>query len=152
MSSIGRILGRLIAVAVSYVLACIAAGLVVAGSYVVRAYMAGPIEVGQGRLLVETLVVSGFIASFVSIYAFAPAMIAIVVAEIFAIRRALFYAVCGAIAGALGYAAFTEGGFTNDAAEFGPALLLVTGAGIVAGFVYWYFAGRSAGILQRPAA
>jgi hypothetical protein len=148
---LGRIIGRLIAISFSYVIACIAAGIMVAGSYVLQAYMDGPIDISQGRLFAETLYVSGLVASFVSVYAFAPAIIAAVVAEVFAIRRVLYYVVCGAIAGLIGYAAFSGVG-EGQVPDLGRDYLLVAGAGIVAGFVYWFLGGRSAGVLGSPAA
>lgn len=151
MRTIGRILGRLIAIALSYMIACVVAGLMVAGSYVLQAYMAGPIDVPQRHLFAQTLYVSGLVAAFVSVYAFAPAILAAVVAEVFGIRRVLYYVICGAIAGLIGYAAF-EGVGDGQVPELGRDYLLVAGAGIVAGFVYWFLGGRSAGVLERPAA
>jgi hypothetical protein len=151
LRTIGRILGRLIAIALSYMIACVVAGLMVAGSYVLQAYMAGPIDVPQRQLFAQTLYVSGLVAAFVSVYAFAPAILAAVVAEVFGIRRVLYYVICGAIAGLIGYAAF-EGVGDGQVPELGRDYLLVAGAGIVAGFVYWFLGGRSAGVLERPAA
>ena len=150
MRTFGRIVGRLIAIALSYVIACVAAGLMVAGSYVLQAYMAGPIGISQRQLFAETLYVSGLVAAFVSVYAFAPAILAAVVAEVFGIRRALYYVVCGAIAGLIGYAAFSGVG-DGQVPDIGRDYVLVAGAGIVAGFVYWFLGGRSAGVLERPA-
>jgi hypothetical protein len=142
----------LIAIAVSYVLACFAAGLTMAISHVVRTWLQGPIDIPGSQLLADTLFVSGMVAAFVSVYAFTPAVIVIIVAEIFAIRRALFYAICGAIAGPLGFAAYYGHDLLDNPTIFGPQLVMVTAAGIVAGFVYWYFGGRSAGVLERPIA
>lgn len=153
MTLIGRILGRLIAVALSYAIACIVAGLIVAGSYIVQAWFGGPIEIPARRLLVETLFVSGMVASVASVYAFAPAIVAIVVAEVFAFRRAIYYVLCGGLAGAVGFAAFAGNTLpvTGDQV-FMTRLGLFAAAGFVAGYVYWFIGGHSAGVLQRPAA
>ena len=150
MRTLGRILGRLITVTFSYVIACVAAGLIVAGSYVVQAYMAGPVDFPRSQIFAETLYVSGLVATFVAVYAFAPAILAIVVAEVFAIRRALYYVIAGGLAGLLGYAGFNARGLIEGAPELGSDLLLVAAAGFVAGFVYWVLGGRSAGVLKRP--
>lgn len=147
MRLIGRIIGRLFAVGFSYVIACVAAGLMVAGSYVVPAWFAGTIAIENSQLMGQTLFVSGMVASFVAVYAFAPAMVAAVVAEVFSIRRALYYVVCGGLAGLIGYAAYLGG-----TPEIGRDHLLVAAAGVVAGWVYWLLGGRSAGVLERPAA
>jgi hypothetical protein len=147
-----RILGRLIAVTLAYMIACFVAGIMVVGSYVVRAWLEGSGDFADQRLFVETLYFGGLAAAFVSVYAFTPAVIAIVVAEVFAIRRPLYYVICGGLAGAIGYVAFSGYDTGSAALPVGRAMILLAGAGCVAGYVYWYLAGRSAGVLKRPTA
>jgi hypothetical protein len=81
-------------------------------------------------------------------YVFAPSFIAILAAEMLSLRSVLYYAIAGALIGALAY-------FTTDVsariAGNGPVVPItqelqwLTAAGIIAGFVYWLIAGRKAG-------
>ena len=69
------------------------------------------------------------------------------VTEAFSIRSLLFYALGGALFGLGVYLAFTQ--FDPSAMSFAGVdrreLEVMTGAGIVAGLVYWAIAGRRAG-------
>lgn len=93
-----------------------------------------------------------FGAIFLSFFAFLPALIVIVLGESFGVRTALYYALAGAGIAALTYLgssgwntlALTVDGFARRELE------IMTGAGIVAGFVYWAIAGRSAGVWREP--
>jgi hypothetical protein len=96
--------------------------------------------------------VLGFGFIFVSGFALLPAMIVVAITEAFYIRRALAYAVGGGVVGLACYLGLVP---------FDPATLrfdgivrrhleIMTGAGIVAGMVYWMFAGRNAGAWRAP--
>lgn len=154
MSGIGRILGRLFAVAFAYVVACGAAGLTFSVSVILQWFLADTSRALTGRIFTETLFVAGAVASIVAFYAFAPSVIAIVVAEVFRFRRSTYYVLCGGLIGALSYvAAQTYESVGGDAPmQFGPLFTLYVVGGIIGGIVYWGFAGRSAGVLTRPAA
>ena len=78
-------------------------------------------------------------------------MIVVLLTEAFSIRSILAYAVGGAICGAACYLGLIP---------FDPATMhfegivrrhleIMTGAGVVAGFVYWLIAGRNAGVWRK---
>lgn len=92
-------------------------------------------------------VIATFAAVFISGQALGPTLLVIACAESFSIRALLFYALAGAMLGAvlaLGFehwdlAAISVNGFARRELE------IMVAAGIVAGFVYWAMAGRKAG-------
>jgi hypothetical protein len=91
-------------------------------------------------------------SAFVSAFAFAPAAVFILLAESFAWRSALLYALAGGAIGlfcgyTLGFVEYVPR-FSFDT-PFGTNFELMAGAGIAAGLVYWLIAGRTAGI-WRP--
>jgi hypothetical protein len=93
--------------------------------------------------------VSGFYAGSVIVMtfwagtiAFLPAAVAIVLAESFAWRSALYYLLVGGAIGAAAIHMTTQSGAFDFADEPNMALLA---AGFVGGFVYWLIAGRLAG-------
>ncbi len=95
----------------------------------------------------------GFGFIFISGFALLPAMIVVAITEAFYIRGAVAYAVGGGLVGLACYLGLVP---------FDPATLrfdgivrrhleIMTGAGIVAGLVYWMIAGRNAGAWrERP--
>ena len=76
----------------------------------------------------------------------------VLITEAFYIRSILAYAVGGAIVGAACYLGLIP--FDTETLQFDGIvrrhLEIMTGAGIVAGLVYWMIAGRSAGAWRRP--
>jgi len=78
-------------------------------------------------------------------------MIMALITEAFAIRSLLFYALAGALVGAACYLSLVP--FDPDSWSFHGVirreLEVMTGAGIVAGLVYWLIAGRNAGGWRR---
>jgi phosphotransferase system glucose/maltose/N-acetylglucosamine-specific IIC component len=133
--------------------ACIAASL--AAGFVVTLAVLIP-EVGNLALDRFERSVLGYVvafgAIFVSFFAFLPALIVIALGEILGVRAALYYAVAGAVVGAVAYMsasswntlALTVDGFARRELE------IMAGAGIAAGFVYWAIAGRNAGRWREP--
>jgi len=80
-----------------------------------------------------------------------PALIIVAVAEGFAIRSALFYAVVGGATGL--FYTFGLGDYLPDGqigSGFGRDTEVFAAAGIAAGFVYWALAGRHAGESRDP--
>lgn len=157
MTVVGRILGRLVAASFAYIIACLAAGLTISLSIVLQGFIADTIGISYQRLLTETLFVTGLTASFAAVYAFAPAVVAIVIAEVFRLRRKAYYLLAGGLVGALAYVASFEVGFTDRAAasgapELGSHFALYVAAGLVGGLVYWGFTGRNAGVVARAPA
>src|SRR5712675_1709579 len=97
-----------------------------------------------GRLFV---ILFGFLAACL-----VAAMIVLAITEAFYVRGALSYAVGGGVVGLACYLGLVP---------FDPATLrfdgivrrhleIMTGAGIVAGLVYWMIAGRNAGAWREP--
>ena len=93
--------------------------------------------------------VFGLYSFFLSGMGLLPAFIIIVLAESFAVRSVLFYA----IAGGLGLVALYYGvGFPDQpgSVPMRRELEIMAAAGIAAGFVYWAIAGRKAGAWRKP--
>ena len=76
----------------------------------------------------------------------------VLITEAFYIRSVLAYAVGGAIVGAACYLGLIP--FDPETLRFDGIvrrhLEIMTGAGIVAGLIYWMIAGRSAGAWREP--
>jgi phosphotransferase system glucose/maltose/N-acetylglucosamine-specific IIC component len=96
--------------------------------------------------------VLGFGFIFLSGFALLPALIVVLITEAFYIRSVLAYAVGGAIVGAACYLGLVP--FDPETMRFDGIvhrhLEIMTGAGIVAGLIYWMIAGRSAGAWREP--
>jgi hypothetical protein len=92
------------------------------------------------------------VSAFVATFAFVPAVVAILIAETFALRSVIFYAVAG---GAIGLFCGYMLGFIEPMPQFQFDMPLKTNfellaaAGIAAGFVYWLVAGRNAGFWRE---
>ena len=97
-------------------------------------------------------VVLGFGFIFLSGFALLPALIVVLITEAFYIRSVLAYAMGGAIVGAACYLGLIP--FDPETMRFDGIvrrhLEIMTGAGIVAGLIYWMIAGRSAGAWREP--
>ena len=82
------------------------------------------------------------------LYVFAPSFIAILIAEMLSLRSVLYYTLGGALIGALAYFMSDVSARITGRGTVVPItqeLQWLTAAGIVAGFVFWLIAGRSAG-------
>ena len=143
------LIGRLFVIFFAFLLACFAAGaiVVVAVLYPVFSDL-GVRDVDQSAINV----VLGFGFIFISGFALLPALIVVLITETFNIRGVLTYAVGGAIVGAACYLGLTP--FDTEMMQFNVIvqrhLEIMTGAGIVAGLVYWMIAGRRAGAWREP--
>jgi len=138
------LLWRLIVIFFAFLAASFAAGVVVVVAVMypeLSSLDLGPVD--RDALAV----MAGFGFVFVSGFALLPALIMALVTEAFAIRSLLFYALGGALFGLGVYLAYTP--FDTTAMSFAGVdrreLEVMTGAGIVAGLVYWAIAGRRAG-------
>jgi hypothetical protein len=143
------VLGRIVLITLSCVIASLAAGFVVTLAVLMPEWSAldlGPFDQGTFGVVV------GFGAIFVSAFAFLPALVMIVIAEALAIRTLLYYATAGAVIAAMLYLSFR--GWDTLALEVNGfarrELEIMAAAGIVAGCVYWALAGRSAGAWRPP--
>jgi hypothetical protein len=94
------------------------------------------------------------VSAFAATFAFVPAVVAVLIAETFALRSIVFYAVAG---GAVGLFCGYMLGFVEPMPQFQFDMPLRTNfellaaAGIAAGFVYWLVAGRNAGLWRERA-
>ena len=143
------LIGRLFVILLGFLAASLVAGAIVVGAVLFPAlsdFADGPIDPSAFNIML------GFGFIFISGFALLPALIVMVITEAFYIRGALTYAVGG---GAVGLACYL------GLVPFDPATLrfdgivsrhleIMTGAGIVAGIVYWMIAGRNAGAWRAP--
>ncbi len=136
---------RSIAIAFAFLVSCLVAALVIAYGFVAPELSEFK---GSPEFFLVLLFFGGAAGVVTPFYVFAPSFIAILIAEVFSLRTVLYYALAGALIGALAY-------FMTDAASriagrgtvapITQELQWLTAAGIVAGFVYWLIAGRNAG-------
>jgi len=98
---------------------------------------------------IDTLVGFGFI--FFSGFALIPALLVVIVTEAFNIRAVLAYALGGAVVGLACYLGLIP--YDPTTMRFDGIvrrhLEVMTGAGILAGLIYWLIAGRNAGAWRR---
>jgi hypothetical protein len=149
------LIGRLFVIAFGFLAASLVAGFVI----VLAVLFPAVSDLGIGRFdqgAFQILVGFGFI--FVSGFALLPALIIVAVTEAFYIRSALAYAIGGGLVGLACYLGLVP--FDTETFRFEGIvqrhLEVMTGAGIVAGAIYWMIAGRSAGAwrswpLRNPA-
>jgi hypothetical protein len=143
------LIGRLFVILFAFLVACLAAGIVVVGAVLFPEFSdlgAGPVDESAFDVMVGV----GFI--FISGFALLPAMIIAAITEAFSIRSALAYAVGGALVGLACYLGLVP--FDPETLRFEGIvrrhLEIMTGAGIIAGVVYWMIAGRTAGAWRQP--
>jgi hypothetical protein len=143
------LIGRLFVILFGFLAACLVAGLIVVVAVLFPEFSdlgSGPIDQGAFNIVL------GFGFIFISGFALLPAMIVVLVTEAFYIRGLLTYAAGGAVVGLACYLGLVP---------FDPATLhfegivrrhleIMTGAGIVAGLIYWMIAGRNAGAWREP--
>jgi hypothetical protein len=143
------LIGRLFIIFFAFLFACLAAGMIVVGAVLYPEFSdlsTGPID--QSALNI----VLGFGFIFLSGFALLPALVVVLITEAFYVRGVLTYAVGGAIVGCACYLGLIP--FDPATMQFDGIvrrhLEIMTGAGIVAGLVYWMIAGRSAGAWREP--
>ena len=137
------LIGRLFVIFFAFLAACLAAGIIVVGAVLFPEFT--DLGVGQIDPAIDVVIGLGFI--FISGFALLPAAIVALITEAFYIRSVLIYAAGGALVGAACYLGLIP--FDPDTMRFDGIirrhLEIMTGAGIVAGLVYWMIAGRNAG-------
>ena len=143
------LIARLFVILFGFLAACLVAGMIVVGAVLFPEFS----DFGTGPIDPDALnVVLGFGFIFVSGFALLPAMVVAAITEAFSIRGALTYAVGGAIIGLACYLGLVP--FDTETLRFEGIvrrhLEIMTGAGIVAGVVYWMVAGRNAGAWRAP--
>ncbi len=143
------LIGRLFVILFAFLAASLVAGMIVVGAIMFPEFSdlgAGPVDPGALNILL------GFGFIFVSGFALIPAMIVVLITEAFNIRGVLTYAVGGGLVGLACYLGLVP--FDTETLRFEGIvrrhLEIMTGAGIVAGVVYWMIAGRNAGAWREP--
>ncbi|MCK7475491.1 MAG: hypothetical protein MZV49_23050 [Rhodopseudomonas palustris] len=145
------LIGRLFVILFGFFTAAMCAGIVVVGAVLwpeLSDLDFGPVDHDPRNILFGI----GFV--FVSGFALLPAMLVAAIAEAFYIRSLLAYAVAGAVIGLvcyLGLLPFDPGTLQFDGLVR-RHLEVMTGAGILAGVVYWAIAGRNSGAWRQPPA
>jgi hypothetical protein len=143
------LIGRLFVVAFAFIVACMAGGAIVVFAILFPELSALDTGVLDPNAI-NVLLGFGFI--FFSGFALIPALVILIVTEAFSIRSVLAYALGGALVGLACYlglipydpATMTFEGIVRRHLE------VMTGAGIVAGLIYWLIAGRNAGRWRQP--
>jgi hypothetical protein len=138
------LIGRLFVIFFGFLAACFVAGTIVVTALLFPEFS----DFGSDMADQSALnIILGFGFIFISGFALLPAMIVVAITEAFYIRGILTYAVGGAVVGAACYLGLVP--FDPDTLHFEGIvrrhLEIMTGAGIVAGLVYWMIAGRNAG-------
>lgn len=139
---------RLIVICFAFLAASLAAGLIVVIAVMYPDW--SRLDLGQEDRDAFA-VVAGFGLVFVSGFSLLPAFVMALVTEAFSIRSILFYALGGALFGLgveLAFAQFDPSAMTFVGIDR-RELEIMTGAGIVAGLVYWLIAGRRAGVWRE---
>lgn len=143
------LIGRLFVIFFAFLVACLVAGMIVVGAVLYPEFS----DLGNGPIDQNAVnIVLGFGFIFISGFALLPAIIVVLITEAFHVRGLLTYAVGGALVGAACYLGLIP--FDPDTLHFDGIvrrhLEIMTGAGIVAGLVYWMIAGRNAGAWREP--
>ena len=142
------LIGRLFVILFAFLASCLVAGMIVVGAVLFPEFT----DLGIGNIdpAINVIVGLGFI--FISGFALLPATILAIITEAFSIRSVLVYAIGGALVGAACYLGLIP--FDTETMHFDGIirrhLEIMTGAGIVAGLVYWLIAGRHAGAWRLP--
>ena len=140
---------RLLVIFLAFVAASLAAGIIVVSALLFPEFSelgTGPVDEGALGVLL------GFGFIIVSGLAMIPAALIAAITEAFYVRGLLVYAVGGGLMGLACYLGLVP--FDPDTMRFEGIvrrhLEIMTGAGIVAGLVYWLIAGRNAGAWRKP--
>jgi hypothetical protein len=140
---------RLFVIFLGFLAACLVAGMIVVFAVLFPELS----DLGTGTIDHNAInVVLGFGFIFISGFALIPAMLVVAITEAFYVRGVLTYALGGAVVGLacyLGLVPFDPATMRFDGI-IRRHLEIMTGAGIVAGLIYWVIAGRNAGAWRAP--
>src|SRR6476469_983411 len=143
------LIGRLFVILFAFLAACLVVGIIVVGAVLYPEFS----DLGNAPIDPAALnIVLGFGFIFISGFALLPALIVVLITEAFYISSVLAYAVGGGLVGLGCYLVLIP--FDPETMRFDGIvrrhLEIMTGAGIVAGLVYWLVAGRNAGAWREP--
>ena len=142
------LIGRLLMILIGLLAASLVGGLII----VVALLFPAVSDLGRGLIDDGTFdILLGFGFIFVSGFALLPALIIVAITEAFCIRSVLAYAVGGGLVGLACYLGLVP--FDSTTLQFEGIvrrhLEIMTGAGIVAGVIYWMIAGRNTGLWRH---
>ena len=134
---------RIIAAFMAYILACIAASIVLTVGTLTPQW-GDVLQLGLQTAAIAPVIAIG--TAVIATIAMVPALLLIVLAEGFAWRSSIVYAAFGgALALGLSYGVDFAGYAADPEQSFAHEREVLAAAGIAGGFVYWLFAGRKAG-------
>jgi len=119
---------------------CLAAGAVFVVATLPAGTLEPPFEQFDWVILSVAVLTS---AAIVSVIAFVPSIIVILIAETLALRSLFFYAIAGGIGGLFYGMTFPAASIATT--SFDRTMQITLAAGVAAGLIYWLTAGRSAG-------
>jgi hypothetical protein len=131
---------RFFVVTFGFFLGCLAAGAVLVIATLPAGTLEPPFERFDWIILSWAVLTSGAI---VSVIAFIPSVIVILIAETLALRSLFFYAIAGGIGGILYGMTFPAASVATT--SFDRTVQITLAAGVASGLIYWLVAGRSAG-------
>ena len=147
------LIGRIFVIMFALFLAALAAGIAAAFGVVsltLHAAAADPVD----QVLFWS--VATFASGLAMFGAFVPTLIAVGIAEVFAIRSALIYAAAGAVILVIGYYSAGLATTYSESIDAAPPLIsrgaeIAAAVGVVFGLTYWAIAGRRAGAWMQRA-
>jgi hypothetical protein len=141
------IVGRFFVVLLAYVLACLAASIVLTMGTLTPQWNDLTSSDPQTIVLWSVIAVG---MALIAGTAIVPTLLIVALAEGFAWRSSLVYAALGCvIAIALSYGVDFAGYVSQPGSDFAHEREVLAAAGIAGGLVYWLFAGRNAGAWKR---
>src|SRR3974390_1672610 len=144
------VLARIMMAFLGYVLACIAASLVLTLGSLAPNWNEVTAPLGPQAGASESIAlwsVTGLAAIIIFSVGFLPALLAIALAEGLALRSAVIYGIVGALlALAMAYGLDFAGYFASSEGDLARNREVFAAAGIAGGLVYWLIAGRRAGV------
>ena len=140
------IIGRIVMVIVAYVLACVAAAIVLAIGTLTPAW---DDLAALGLPSAALWPVIGIGAVIILVVAFLPALLVIALAEGFAWRSSVLYGLLGGVLALTLCYGLDLAGYVGEPDNYlAREREVFAAAGIAGGLVYWLFAGRKAGFLK----
>jgi hypothetical protein len=144
------VIARIMMAFLGYVLACIAASLVLTLGSLAPNWNEVMAPFGPNAGAAESIAlwsVTGIAAIIIFSVGFLPALLAIALAEGLALRSAVIYGIVGALlALAMGYGLDFAGYIATPEGDLARNREVFAAAGIAGGLVYWLVAGRRAGM------
>lgn len=142
--SLSRLIARIFMVPIGLFLAIIAASIFL--GFAINAMYPGPAVYGDPAAENIFAIFSGFVLAFpIGHFAFYPAIMGLIVAEIFSWRSLWIYLAYGLV---LSLFVTHAPGEPIDRLAIGLDVRAMA-SGLIGGFVYWLIAGRGAGIVRR---